>query len=573
MDLTYLILVAAIVGGQLIYTGVRFLRYRQAAQRSGLPYTWSLVHELQGPAFITDAILRWWYRDYLEQGKGWPRWARFMIKDWHYEDRRRATLEYGDCFLVVTPNGLICYISEPNTASRLVTRRKAFIKPADKMEILEPFGPNVVSVEGDLWKFHLAITLPPLAADSVARLVWDETARQVDMMVAAWKPEESNSERIYALTMNIMSLVGFGRQAEWGEGKSPGSVPAGHKFSLVSALTEVIMHLPHILLLPRWLLRWTPWPIAYHAANEVESYIDEFLGEEREKLQRNSSESSRENLLTAVVRSNLAAAKKVDASVGRSILTDEEIRGNVFIFLVAGYDTTANTVQFSSLVLAFHQDVQERVLQEIDAVYAQAKKEGRSELSYENDFPRFRYLVAFMYEVMRVFPIVQTLARVAVGEQGVPMDKGSAIVPAGTRLVVNNTAIHYDPAIWPSPDVIEPRRWLVQDPHLLDPAKPLTATQEAEIREGSVAIPSNRKGTFLSFGEGPRACLGRSFARVEFVSLIARLLRHHRLELADKDPAAAARHLRTARLRSGGSPVTLIPPEDVPIRLVPRGNV
>ncbi|RYP69718.1 hypothetical protein DL771_005920 [Monosporascus sp. 5C6A] len=98
-------------------------------------------------------------------------------------------------------------------------------------------------------------------------------------------------------------------------------------------------------------------------------------------------DSSRENLLTAVLCSNMAAEKNLDVSIGRSAPTDEEIRGNVFIFLVAGYDTTANTIQFSSLVLALHQDVQERVLDKIDAVYARAKKEGHTELSYEHDFP------------------------------------------------------------------------------------------------------------------------------------------------------------------------------------------
>ncbi|KAI3322256.1 cytochrome P450 [Xylariaceae sp. AK1471] len=573
MALFYLTVTAILIGGQLLYSGLYFLHYLRAARQSGLPYTWSPIHELQFSAFITDAILRWWYRDYLEQGRGWPSWARFMIKDWHYEDHRRATLQYGDHFLLVTPSGLLCYISDPGTASRLVTRRKAFVKPADKMKILEPFGPNVVSVEGDLWKFHLSITLPPLAADSVARLVWDETARQVDMMVAAWRTEDSHKDRIYALTMNIMSLVGFGRQAEWGEGDRHDRVPSGHKYSLVGALTGVIEHLAHIMLIPRWLLRRSPWPIAYETADEVERYIDEMLKEERGKLQQNSEEASRENLLTAVLRTNMEANKKTDTSVGRSTLTDEEIRGNTFIFLVAGYDTTANTVQFSSLILVFYKNIQDSVLEEVDAVYAQAKEEGRSGLSYELDLPRFRYLAAFMYEVMRVFPIVQTLARVAVGEQAVPMSKGSAIVPAGTQLVINNTAIHYDPAIWPSPDIIDPRRWLVNDPHSFDPSKPLTASQEAEIRGGAVAIPGNRKGTFLSFGEGPRSCLGRNFTRVEFVSLMARLLRHNRLEIASSDKDAAARHLRTARLRSGGSPVTLVPPEDVPIRLVSRKQV
>lgn len=260
-------------------------------------------------------------------------------------------------------------------------------------------------MEGDLWKFHLGITLPPLAAESVARLVWDETARQVDMMAAAWSPQDSHKDRIYALTMNTMSLVGFGRQADWGEGDKPDSIPEGHQYSLVSALTQVVIHLGPIMLVPRKLLRWSPWPIAYTAANEVEQYIGELLSEEREKLLNESDDSSkqqRETLLTAVMRTNLAAENSKEAQmIGRATLTDEEIKGNIFIFLVAGYDTTANTVLFSTLVLILHPELQDRVLEEIDSVYARAEAEGRSELSYSNDFPRFRYLVAFMVSPTR----------------------------------------------------------------------------------------------------------------------------------------------------------------------------
>ena len=173
---------------------------------------------------------------------------------------------------------------------------------------------------------------------------------------------------------------------------------------------------------------------------------------------------------------------------------------------------------------------------------------------------------------MRLFPIVQNLARVAVGQQ----DLVGSVLPSGTTYIVNNTTIHYDSELWPSPDTFEPQRWMVSDPHAMDPAKGPTPTQEAEIRSGrtqtgeSIPIPGSRKGTFLSFGEGPRACLGRSFARVEFVAIMARLLRHHRLELLDDSPAAVARIERTTRLLSGGSPVTLVPPEDVRVRLVKR---
>lgn len=313
-------------------------------------------------AWVTNALLRWWYKEYLHKGEGWPRWARFMIIDWQYEDRRRATLEFGDCFLLVTPSRLICYVSDPDTVSQLFMRRKAVIKPPEKMskahhsvsfifysllpprsnlgilEILAPFGRNISMAEGDLWKFHLGIVLPPLAAESVARLVWDETSRQVDMTTATWKPSSSNKERIYSLTMNTMLLVGFGRQAQGDSENQPSKLSGAHQYSLVDAMTNVTMYLPHILLLPRWLLRWSPWPIAYQCANEVDSYIDELVAEAQEKLLEDSTEAQRETLITAILRSNMAAEndKKHIESIGRSTLTNEEIRGNAYIFLIAG---------------------------------------------------------------------------------------------------------------------------------------------------------------------------------------------------------------------------------------------
>lgn len=170
----------------------------------------------------------------------------------------------------------------------------------------------------------------------MARLVWDETARQVGMMATAWRPEDSHRERIYALTMNTMSLVGFGHQAEWGGKDVRENLPPGHRYSLVGAMNGVISHLPQIMLLPRWSLRW-PWPAAYRASNEMESYVEEMLAQERERLKCDTKEAQRENLLTAVVRSNLVAEKKkVVNSLGRTSLNDEEIKGNVFIFLLAG---------------------------------------------------------------------------------------------------------------------------------------------------------------------------------------------------------------------------------------------
>ena len=70
---------------------------------------------------------------------------------------------------------------------------------------------------------------------------------------------------------------------------------------------------------------------------------------------------------------------------------------------VPGYDTTANTIIFSSINLAIHSNVQDRIIEEIDYIYKEAEKAGRAELSYTEDFPKFRYLLAFMVCLSRIF--------------------------------------------------------------------------------------------------------------------------------------------------------------------------
>lgn len=61
-----------------------------------------------------------------------------------------------------------------------------------------------------------------------------------------------------------------------------------------------------------------------------------------------------------------------------------------------GYDTTANTIIFSTIVLALYEPLQDAITQEIDRIYEEAEKAGRKELLYTEDLPKFRYLLAFM---------------------------------------------------------------------------------------------------------------------------------------------------------------------------------
>ena len=108
-----------------------FCLYRNVrlAKATGLPYTCSPHLEFETIAYITTPILRYIFARHLLKGNGWPKWARFMIKDWPYEDKFRAHEEFGEVFLVAAPNGLICYSADSTMAVDVCTRRKEFTKP------------------------------------------------------------------------------------------------------------------------------------------------------------------------------------------------------------------------------------------------------------------------------------------------------------------------------------------------------------------------------------------------------------------------------------------------------------
>ena len=50
-------------------------------------------------------------------------------------------------------------------------------------------------------------------------------------------------------------------------------------------------------------------------------------------------------------------------------LTDEEIVTNSILFLLAGYVTTANTLAYTSYLLALHSEIQEKLQTEIDGYF------------------------------------------------------------------------------------------------------------------------------------------------------------------------------------------------------------
>ena len=82
-------------------------------------------------------------------------------------------------------------------------------------------------------------------------------------------------------------------------------------------------------------------------------------------------------------------------------LTSEEVTGQCFVFVLAGFDTTANTLSTTIWFLARNPKSQEKLMEEIDDVCG---RDGSKAVTYE-ELNSLRYADMVMREALRFYPI------------------------------------------------------------------------------------------------------------------------------------------------------------------------
>ncbi|KAM7203148.1 cytochrome P450 oxidoreductase [Naviculisporaceae sp. PSN 640] len=608
--------IAAAAGGIalaiLLYKVINLARYIRQARSTGLPYVISPLLETEMVAFALTPILRSIYDKHLEKGQGWPRWCRFIIKDWSWEDKRRAHDEYGDVFLCVSPEGIICYSADAAMGWDVMNRRNDFTKPRDKYKILEPYGPNVATAEGATYRFHVRVTAPPFSdLSGVNDLVWAETLFQTKRLSQLWaeNPTRDLDMDVNGLTLAVISRAGFGMSLHRGEEKQSShrediNHPAGYKISFLQAIHGTTANMVSILMLPGWLLNLIPPMREAHVAHsQLGKYLRQMIRSERKRLQadeNHQSSKARGNLLTAVMRSSFSlnvgddSGKEANGGAGavavtaapkvrKEAFTEDEVLGNLFIYLLAGYETTANAISYGLACLALHPDVQENVIKEVDSVYAMAEKAGSPDLSYTEHFDELQYLYGFMYEVFRLYPGVTLITKVALKPETITVTHHSSrsssnsttprttthVLPPGTRVYLSAPAVHYHPTYWPDPTKLDPYRWINHSYTYNNTNTNNHNDNDSKTSTTVTAADKTRhmRGTLLTFSDGARSCLGRKFAQAEYVAFFAALLREYRVCFAEGvNPKVVKRDLD---LKSAGK-ITLAPPYPIQLRLERR---
>ena len=125
-----------------------------------------------------------------------------------------------------------------------------------------------------------------------------------------------------------------------------------------------------------------------------------------------------------------------------------------FIMLVAGYDTTSQTLGYVGYILATHPEIQEKLREEVDKVY---DENGGKMPSYYS-IQEMDYLDMVIHETLRCTNPVPFLSRVCTRDYTVP-EYPQVTIRANDEVYVNAAGIHMNPQYYPDPDKFIPERF------------------------------------------------------------------------------------------------------------------
>lgn len=152
-----------------------------------------------------------------------------------------------------------------------------------------------------------------------------------------------------------------------------------------------------------------------------------------------------------------------------------------------------------------------------------------------------------MNEELRLIPPVISIPKKTNTPQPLTVSGHRVIIPADTAVNLVTAATHRNPSAWQSngdPNDLEefrPERWILHaegngggkearfDHPTEDEGEDFGGPQGQDT---SATLLKPPKGAYLPFSDGPRACLGRRFAQVEVLAVLAVIFREYCVELA-----------------------------------------
>lgn len=381
----------------------------------------------------------------------------------------------------------VLVISDAETIAALLRDRPDTWRRMRPIEavIREAGGHGVFSAEGDDWRRQRRLVMSAFDPGHLKRF-YPSLQRVTERLMASWREAARRGEAIdlqaslMRYTVDVTTGLAFGVDLNTIDAPHPLQEHLDKLFPMLFRRVNLPFPYWHYLRLPidreydRHLRR-------------VHEAVRGFVQAARQRLQ---DEPTRRERPTDLLEAMLAA-RDADGSA----LTEEEVAGNVLTVLLAGEDTTANTLGWAIWLLHEHPDDWQALVAEVDAALGDAR------LPPSFDAARgLASIEASVGEAMRLKPVAPLLF----------MEANRETALAGFRLP-------------PGAVVFCLMRRAALDARL--------AEDVADFRPGRWQDGADRavQKASMPFGAGPRLCPGRYLALLEMKMVLGMLARNFEL--------------------------------------------
>ena len=350
------------------------------------------------------------------------------------------------------------------------------IKDIGYRALEDVFGNGLLLSHGDTWKYHRRLMQSAFNSDRLANYATQVVA-DTNLMLENWRLSEIRDvhREMSLLTAKTIMQAMFGVDAtETAE-------------EITTAVDKIMQQYSRqaetFYLLPTWLPTLENW-----RANEAKKRLHEIVEDIVEQRRR----QTKDDVLSTMLNAKDEAGNQ---------LSSKELRDEVTTLLLAGYDTTANALTWTLMLLAQNPEVEEKLVTEVQSVL-----ENRPPTIH--DLPRLPYTEMVLKESMRLYPPAWMLGRELINDCNI----GGHNFTRGTVIYFSQWAVHRDERFFDRPEQFDPDRWA----NNLEQRLPRCA--------------------YFPFGAGARVCIGKAFSIMETKLILAMVIQKFHLTLVSERP-------------------------------------
>jgi len=397
---------------------------------------------------------------------------------------------YGDVVQFPLPILPVYLVTHPEDVDRVLrVNAKNYGKRTIQYENLaEVTGDGLLAADTEPWKRQRKLIQPAFHHEAIMR-VGPDTALVTARMLDTWNKKSDSTivdidDDMMHAALEIVSRSLFGTDLAGDVEKTATAT--------LNALDVIVARARTPIKFPQWLPTPNNRKMA-KALKQLNGAVSRIL-KERANSQTKAGVDREVDMLDLLI----AARDEEDT------LSSQELRDQIVTFLVAGHETVASSLTWTWWLLAANIDKQQAVQKEVDEVLQGATPTIK-------DVANLPFTKAVVDEALRIFPPGWVVSRRSLG----PDVLGGYEIPKDAVIIVSPWATHRHPAAWQDGMKFEPARFLPD-------------------------APTPAKGTYLPFGIGPRQCIGKDFALLESVLLIAQVMQKYRIEPATGTPEVRA---------------------------------